>query len=532
MTFRFLRPLAMLLGILVLLGLTAPGAVIRAQGDDQPPLEYNIPAIVSLTPGQVAIRTFAVAQGDSFQVRLTPLVALTPTVVLLDPAQQVTLLTPGPDGMYTFDEPGAPRSGFYSLVIQTSSGAGDILIQVSSGTPLPPALIPGENRVSLQATAIRYQLAPPPDLAGSTILTISVEQSSVTGAGTAPLLPEFTLEAAETGATALAVNAGMLQEIAIILPPQTPFVLTFQPAGMPMELRIDWTPAAESGPQTGQTLPEQLPTSMPVSAAPTGTLAAPITAGPCQVSFASAANIRNGPSTAHIIIGGGTPGMVLEVIGRNIDATWWQINYNGLAAWVSNQIAAVVTQGDCSAIPQASFPPPPSATPTPTVTSTASATTTPTPSATHTPTSTPTSPVMATLNFSLPPIYGSTALMSGFVPDPYGVGITGGGNANVAYLGGGCTGFATSAPSFSVNYTAGAFPTLRFYYIGNADSTMIINTPGGSYYCADDSFGTLNPTIDFNSPSSGRYDVWIGSFAQGTSVSGTLYVTENTGNHP
>jgi hypothetical protein len=118
------------------------------------------------------------------------------------------------------------------------------------------------------------------------------------------------------------------------------------------------------------------------------------------------------------------------------------------------------------------------------------------------------------------------------VPDPFTVGVTAGGPASVTYLGGGCTGHASAAPTFSVNYTSGAFPTFRFYYIGTADTTMIINTPGGSYVCVDDSFGTLNPTIDFNTPSSGRYDVWIGTYAAGGSDSGTLYVTENTGNHP
>jgi hypothetical protein len=136
------------------------------------------------------------------------------------------------------------------------------------------------------------------------------------------------------------------------------------------------------------------------------------------------------------------------------------------------------------------------------------------------------------LNFSLPPVFGSTALTSGFVPDPFSVGLTAGGPVSVSYLGGGCSGFTTSAPSFSVNYTSGAFPTLRFYFIGSGDTTLIINSPSGSFFCVDDSFGTLNPTLDFNSPASGRYDVWVATFAQGASIGGTLFVTENTANHP
>ena len=42
----------------------------------------------------------------------------------------------------------------------------------------------------------------------------------------------------------------------------------------------------------------------------------------------------------------------------------------------------------------------------------------------------------------------------------------------------------------------------------------------------------VNPTLDFNSPAGGRYDTWIGSFAPRASVSGTLYVTEDTYSYP
>jgi hypothetical protein len=131
-------------------------------------------------------------------------------------------------------------------------------------------------------------------------------------------------------------------------------------------------------------------------------------------------------------------------------------------------------------------------------------------------------------------VYGSTALSSGFVPDPFSVGANAGGPADVRYLGGGCSGYTTNAPSFSFNYTSGAFATLRFYFIASdgADTTMVINGPSGTYSCVDDSFGTLHPTIDFNSPSSGRYDIWVGTYSAGVSIAGTLYVTENTGNHP
>lgn len=152
--------------------------------------------------------------------------------------------------------------------------------------------------------------------------------------------------------------------------------------------------------------------------------------------------------------------------------------------------------------------------------------------ATWTPTATPTPGAVTTLSFSLAPVYGSVTLTSGFVSDPYSVGITAGGPANVSYLGGGRSSYTTAAPGFSANYTSGAFPALRFYFVGGGDTTMFINTPSGGYVCVDDSFGTLNPTIDFNSPPSRRYDIWIGSYAAGTTIGGTLYVTESIANHP
>jgi len=142
-------------------------------------------------------------------------------------------------------------------------------------------------------------------------------------------------------------------------------------------------------------------------------------------------------------------------------------------------------------------------------------------------------PAIATLDLSLPPDYGSTSLTAGFLPDPFTTNLTGGGNISAQYLGSGCVGYMSAAPDYSVFYTSGAFPTLRFYFMGGgSDTTMVNNTATGSFICADDSYGTFNPTIDINNPVSGRYDVWIGGYNANTTVSGTLYITESTSNHP
>jgi hypothetical protein len=143
--------------------------------------------------------------------------------------------------------------------------------------------------------------------------------------------------------------------------------------------------------------------------------------------------------------------------------------------------------------------------------------------------------------FTLPPKldytananYGEANLSSGFSPDPYSVGMTTGGNVDVSYLGGSCSGFASSAPDLRINYGDGGSSLLRIYFVGtNGDPTMVVNDPYGNFYCVDDSFGTVNPTIDFNNPAGGTYDVWIGSYAANATISGTLSITEKSSNHP
>jgi hypothetical protein len=191
-------------------------------------------------------------------------------------------------------------------------------------------------------------------------------------------------------------------------------------------------------------------------------------------------------------------------------------------------------------LPPASNPPKPTKTPKPT-------TAPPTPTNTPHPINTkpplhinltrvvigPIQPINPKLDYTANASYGQANLSAGFSPDPYQVGMTAGGNVDVSYLGGTCSGYATTAPDLRINFGGGGSPLLRIYFIGvNGDPAMVLNDPYGNFYCVDDSFGTVNPTIDFNNPAGGTYDVWIASYAANTTISGTLYITENSGNHP
>lgn len=149
----------------------------------------------------------------------------------------------------------------------------------------------------------------------------------------------------------------------------------------------------------------------------------------------------------------------------------------------------------------------------------------------------PTSPPAGQLDFTATPNYGIVEVESGFVPDPQTKDMISGGEVDVSYLGEdatgfACTGFATSQPDYSVTYTAGAGSLLRFYFEGAGDSTLIINDASSHWRCADDSFNSVSPTIDFVSPVTGRYDIWVGSYVHDSQVSGTFSITELQSNHP
>lgn len=128
-------------------------------------------------------------------------------------------------------------------------------------------------------------------------------------------------------------------------------------------------------------------------------------------------------------------------------------------------------------------------------------------------------------DFTLNPNYGTIDLVSGFTPDPHQVNLSAGGDYN-AYQMPGCVGWITRAPDYRVNFTAGsAGLPLIFSVQSEADTTLVINDAGGNWVCNDDTNG-LNPALTFDTPTSGQYDVWVGTFSEGTTQPSVLNVSE------
>ena len=124
------------------------------------------------------------------------------------------------------------------------------------------------------------------------------------------------------------------------------------------------------------------------------------------------------------------------------------------------------------------------------------------------------------------PTYSTLDLNTGFVPDPNTVSLAAGGSIEVSSdLGAGCTGYVANAPDVRLNYTAGETFPLNIYVTSDADTTLVVNLPDGSWLCNDDSQG-FNPLLTMASPMSGQYDIWVGSYDGDSLPAATLKISE------
>ncbi|HET9232350.1 MAG TPA: hypothetical protein VFO00_13765 [Vitreimonas sp.] len=132
-------------------------------------------------------------------------------------------------------------------------------------------------------------------------------------------------------------------------------------------------------------------------------------------------------------------------------------------------------------------------------------------------------------DYALEPAYGSVDLVSGFQPDPHTVGISAGGDLDASAMGvPGCIGWVARAPDYRVNWTAGSGSLpLVFSVAAESDTTLVINDAEGNWVCDDDGGNNgLNPAVTFSNPVSGQYDIWVGTYSQGSLQPSTLNVSE------
>ena len=128
-------------------------------------------------------------------------------------------------------------------------------------------------------------------------------------------------------------------------------------------------------------------------------------------------------------------------------------------------------------------------------------------------------------NTGLDANYGELTLEAGFTPDPRIIPLRAGGDISARRAGSGCNGFITNAPDVRLHYDAGSFPLIISVDAGS-DTTLVVNGPNGEFYCDDDSGEGTNPSIRLNNPRSGRYEIWVGTYASGSPQPARLHISE------
>ncbi|MEQ8435778.1 MAG: hypothetical protein RIA71_16225 [Oceanicaulis sp.] len=131
------------------------------------------------------------------------------------------------------------------------------------------------------------------------------------------------------------------------------------------------------------------------------------------------------------------------------------------------------------------------------------------------------------------PVFGAHQLAGGFMPDPASYPVEAGGAMSLSMaigetaMGGWCPGNSTRTPTMRLTYD-GAGP-LFISMESDTDTTLAVNGPDGAWTCDDDSLGDLNPSLSYDTPRAGVYDIYAGTFSDRETAPATIYVSEIAG---
>lgn len=132
---------------------------------------------------------------------------------------------------------------------------------------------------------------------------------------------------------------------------------------------------------------------------------------------------------------------------------------------------------------------------------------------------------VAAQDYNADPNYGEVRLSAGFTPDPSLTSLRAGGSIDAGTRYKGCTGYITAQPDMRLYWDGNGSLDLKISAVSNADVTLVVNGPDGSWHCDDDSGDDSNPSLTFR-PVAGRYEIWVGTYASGDSKPAVVSISE------
>jgi hypothetical protein len=131
---------------------------------------------------------------------------------------------------------------------------------------------------------------------------------------------------------------------------------------------------------------------------------------------------------------------------------------------------------------------------------------------------------LAAQDVSAPAAFGTITLSAGFTPDPHEISLAAGGS--IAVQEGSCTyGNVANAPDVDLHWQAKGGSTLYIFVVAPEDTTLLVNTPNGSWKCDDDGFGDGDPILVIPKAAAGLYDIWVGTYGEDV-VTARLFISE------
>lgn len=91
-----------------------------------------------------------------------------------------------------------------------------------------------------------------------------------------------------------------------------------------------------------------------------------------------------------------------------------------------------------------------------------------------------------------------------------------------------CNGFLSEAPDYVFDWS-GQADSLRFWFEGDGDATLLVLTPDQQALCNDDALAgsNVNPLIEIADPGEGQYSVYVGRVQLDKPIEGELVITDS-----